>query len=541
MSEPEWHWATALEAVADVVGDRPAIVQGGRRETWSEFDDRAARFAAALSGAGVAVDAPVAAYLYNCPEFLEVWIGAYKVRAVPINVNFRYLAEEVQYVLDNADAEALVFHTSLANQIAPIVGQLPKLKLIIGVDDGGDISMVPGAVEYEKTLAAHDPAPRINRPADDRTMFFTGGTTGMPKGVLGKVGPGVHSLAVTVPPVLGHAPAETLDEVIAITKAVANSMELGSIPACPLMHGTGMTLGALITLLFGGRVALLENRRFDADELWDLAARESITTVAIVGDPFARPMLAALDAKPRADLEALRFLTSAGAMFATEMKEGLLRHLPQITIFDYIASTEAAMGLSISTATAIAPTGSFLPNPGVAVFDENDQPVTAGSGVSGIVGVSVGIFDGYYKDSAKSAATIREVDGVVYSFPGDWATVEADGTLQLLGRGSQCINTGGEKVFPEEVEEIVKRHDDVDDCLIFGIPDERFGQRVVGVYSARPGAAPGPDDVIAAARAHLSSYKLPRRLVAVATTPRSAVGKPDYVTARELFDAATPA
>ncbi|MEY2426338.1 MAG: 3-oxocholest-4-en-26-oate---CoA ligase, partial [Actinomycetota bacterium] len=367
MAEVEWHWATALEAVADVVGDRTAVVQGDRRVTWSEFDDRAARFAAALSDAGVAVDAPVAAYLYNCPEFLEVWIGAYKVRAVPINVNFRYLAEEVRYVLENADAEALVFHTSLAAQITPIVDQLPKLKLILAIDDGGDVAAVPGAVDYEKALAGYDPAPRIARPAEDRTMFFTGGTTGMPKGVLGKVGPGVHSLAVTVPPVLGHAPANTLDDVITITKTVAGSMELGSIPACPLMHGTGMTLGALITLLFGGKVALLENRRFDADELWDLAARESVTTVAVVGDPFARPMLAALDARPRTDLEALRFLTSAGAMFSTEMKEGLLRHLPQITIFDYIASTEASMGISISTAAAIAPTGSFLPNPGVAV------------------------------------------------------------------------------------------------------------------------------------------------------------------------------
>jgi fatty-acyl-CoA synthase len=539
MAETEWHWATALEAVADTVGDRLAVVQGDRRVTWTQFDDRAGRLGAALQAAGVAVDAPVAAYMYNCPEFLELWIGTYKVRTVPININYRYLADEVHYVLENADAEALVFHTSLADQVAPIVERLPKLKLVVGVDDGGDLSIVKGAVDYEDLLAAHDPAPRIFRPANDRTMFFTGGTTGMPKGVLGRVGPGVHALAVTVPPVLGHAPANSLDEVVAITKAVSESMELGSIPACPLMHGTGMTLGALISLLFGGKVALLENRRFDAGELWDLAAAEHVTTVAVVGDPFARPMLAALEAKPNRDLSQFRYIVSAGAMFSTEMKEAILRYIPHATIFDYIASTEAAMGISISTADAIAPTGKFLPNPGVVVLDENDEPVAPGSGVSGIVGVPADHPDGYYKDAAKSAATFREVRGVTYSFPGDWALVEADGSLQLLGRGSQCINTGGEKVFPEEVEEVIKLHDGVADCLIFGIPDERFGQRVVGVFSAHDGAAPDPDAVIAEARTHLSSYKLPRQLVRVDVAPRQANGKADYPSAKELFEAAT--
>jgi fatty-acyl-CoA synthase len=196
------------------------------------------------------------------------------------------------------------------------------------------------------------------------------------------------------------------------------------------------------------------------------------------------------------------------------------------------------MGISIATAGNIPPTGKFIPNEGVRVFAEDGSVVQPGSGESGIVGVSVGVFDGYYKDEAKTSATIKEVDGVVYSFPGDWATVESDGTLQLLGRGSQCINTGGEKVFPEEVEEVVKRHAAVADCLIFGIPDERFGQRIVGVYSLREGAAADAAEIIDEARAHLSSYKLPRQLVAVETTPRQPNGKADYPTARALFDAA---
>jgi fatty-acyl-CoA synthase len=535
----EWHWATVVEALADAIGDETAIVQGNRRVAWGDFDERASRLAAAIAAAGVQPDGVVAAYLYNCPEFLETWMGAYKVRAVPVNINYRYLSEEVQYVLDNADAEVLVFHTSLADRIAPVVDALPKLKLLVGVDDGGAIDAVAGAVEYESLLKAHDPAPRIDRPYNDRTMFFTGGTTGMPKGVLGKVGDGPATLAAIVPPVLGLQSAMDIPAVVALAQKLAAEGQLGSIPACPLMHGTGITLGALVSLILGGKVALLESRSFSADELWDVAARESITLAAIVGDPFARPLLDALDARPRNDLDAFRFITSAGAMFSTEMKAGLLGHLPQLTIFDYIASTEGSMGISIATAGNIPPTGKFTPNEGVRVFAEDGSVVQPGSGDSGIVGVSVGVFDGYYKDAAKTSATIKEVDGVVYSFPGDWATVEADGSLQLLGRGSQCINTGGEKVFPEEVEEVVKRHDAVEDCLVFGIPDERFGQRVVGVFSLRAGADADPAAVIDEARAHLSSYKLPRQLVVVDTTPRQPNGKADYPAARDLFDAAT--
>ncbi len=539
MAEKEWHWATVLEAIADAVGDQIAVVQTDRRVTWTQFDDHAARLAAAFADAGLAPDAVVAAYLYNSPEFLEVWIGAYKARAVPVNVNYRYLSAELHYVLENADAEALFFHTSLADRVLlEVTGRLPKLKLLVAVDDGGTTA-VRGAVGYQELLKAHEPAPRIARPAKDRTMFFTGGTTGMPKGVLGRVGDGPASLAALVPPALGLPPAHDMEGVVAIAKRLAADRHLGSIPACPLMHGTGLTLGALISLLFGGKVALLNGRRFDADELWDVAAAESITTVAVVGDPFARAMLDALDAKPRSDLDALSFITSAGAMFSTEMKAGLLAHLPHISIFDYIASTEGSMGISMASAGAIPPTGSFTPNPGVRVFAEDGSVVEPGSGVSGLVGVSVGVPDGYYKDATKSAATFREVDGVRYSFPGDWATVEADGALQLLGRGSQCINTGGEKVFPEEVEEVVKRHDAVEDCLIFGVPDERFGQRIVGVYSLRNGAQAVADDLIAAARTALSSYKLPRQLIAVDATPRTSVGKADYVAARELYEAAT--
>jgi 3-oxocholest-4-en-26-oate---CoA ligase len=527
--------ADLFETVVDNFGERDAMVTAERRLTYAQLDERANRLANHLREQGVGPGDHVGLQLVNGTEYVEGMLAAYKIRAVPINVNYRYLADEVHYVLENADAEALVFHTSLADQVAPIVERLPKLKLVVGVDDGGNMTDVKGAVGYEELLAAHDPAPRIARPASDRTMFFTGGTTGMPKGVLGRVGPGVHALAVTVPPVFGHAPANTIDEVIAITKTLADTMDLGSIPACPLMHGTGMTLGALIAMLFGGKVALMENRKFDAGELWDLAAAEHVTTVAIVGDPFARPMLAALDAKPGRDLSEFRFIVSAGAMFSTEMKEAILRHIPHATIFDYIASTEAAMGVSISTAAAVAPTGKFLPNPGIVVLDEDDEQVAAGSGVAGIVGVPADHPDGYYKDAAKSAATFREVRGVTYSFPGDWATIEADGQLQLLGRGSQCINTGGEKVFPEEVEEVIKRSDGVDDCLIFGIPDERFGQRVAAVVQPREGMQPTLEELGAFAREWVAGYKVPRDLRLVSTIGRTASGKADYAWARRVF------
>jgi fatty-acyl-CoA synthase len=224
-------------------------------------------------------------------------------------------------------------------------------------------------------------------------------------------------------------------------------------------------------------------------------------------------------------------------MFSTEVKQALFNYAPNLMIIDYIAASEGAMGASISTRANPAPTGRFQPGPNVKVFTDDGREVAPGSGEMGMVGVSGVIPDGYYKDEVKTAKTFRTIDGARWSFPGDWATVEADGSLVLLGRGSQCINTGGEKVFPEEVEEAVKRYPEVDDCLVFGVPDERFGQRVVGVFSLAPRASATADDVIASLRERLAAFKVPRRLVSVPAVPRAANGKADYPGARKLFEA----
>ncbi len=390
-------------------------------------------------------------------------------------------------------------------------------------------------------VATTDPAPRIERDAADTTMIYTGGTTGLPKGVMGRVGPGVTTFMSTVPPLAGKP---TLTDPAAIAPLAAELAAedglLSSLPACPLMHATGLAIGALPVLTFGGAVVLLEARGLDPSETWAAIERERVDSLTIVGDAFSRPLLRELDQGPPRDLSSLKLILSSGAMFSTETKAGLLRHAPQAMIIDYIAATEGAMGTSVSTSANPAPTGRFTPFPGVKVFTVDDHEVEAGSGESGVVAVPGAIPRGYYKDEVKTADTFRVIDGVRYSLPGDWATVEADGSIRLLGRGSQCINTGGEKVYPEEVEEGVKRHDGIEDCLVFGVADERFGQRVVAIASPSPGRSVSADTVLADLRARLSDYKVPRRLELVETVPRAPNGKADYPAARKLFDGLQP-
>ena len=532
----ELHWATLWEHFADAIPDADAVVQGERRLSWGALDERASRLAGAIQAAGVDEGARVAQFLSNGPEYVESFLATMKGRGVAVNVNYRYLEEELLYLLENSDAEVLFFHSSLGERVAKALARATNLKLAVGVDDDGS-PLPEGTVAYEELIASSEAAPRIERGEDDRTMLYTGGTTGMPKGVMGRVGPGVLSLITAVPPLLGEAPCTTVDEAVALAKrfAESNRQFVGCSP-CPLMHGTGLVIGMQATMSVGGKLVLPANRKFDASELWDVAAREGVNFIAVVGDPFARPMLEALERTPRQDLESVRFISSSGAMFSTEIKEGLIRHLPHLAILDYISSSEGLMGVSIAAAGNIPATGTFSPVPGVKVFDEDDREVEPGSGKAGIVGLSGGVPDGYFKDEAKSARTFREVNGVRYSFPGDWALVEADGSLTLLGRGSQCINTGGEKVFPEEVEEVIKRHPAVRDCLVVGLPDERFGQRIAAAVSVEGPRELTLEDVLSVARSALSSYKLPRELLVLDEVPRTPAGKADYATVKECFE-----
>lgn len=542
VSAIEHDLATVWESVADEIGDSPALVHGSTRRTWAEFEDRAARLAAGFAAAGVEPGATVANYLYNAPEYLESYWAALKQRCIPVNVNYRYLDDELLYLIDNSEAQVLVFHSSLADRVARIAERASGLRLLVEVADSpdglGEASppLTGVGTPYDELVAAHEPAPRISRRPDDTTMVYTGGTTGLPKGVISRVGSMLDGYMAAVPPAAGLAPVtEPADVAPAARRLVTEGRGLVSLPVCPLMHATGLWIGTLPMLTFGSCTVLSEGHTFDAEATWDTVERERVQTVTLVGDVFARPLLGALDDGPTRDLSSVRLIMSSGAMFSTPVKTGLLEHLQGAAIVDYIAATEGGMGASISTYGSPALTGHFTPGPDVKVLREDGTEVVPGSGEAGLIAIGGSIPDGYFKDPEKTAATFRVLGGARYSVPGDWATVEDDGSMVLLGRGSQCINTGGEKVFPEEVEEVVKLHDVVRDCLVFGVDDERFGQRVVGVVSVSSRAA-DLDAIIATTRGRLAPYKVPRTLVIVPDVPRAANGKPDYPTARKEFE-----
>jgi len=439
----------------------------------------------------------------------------------------------------------VVFHRSLGERIARVAPRLPKLKLLIEVDDidddEGGPDPVPNAFAYEDVLARHKPAARVEPQGDEVYMLYTGGTTGMPKGVVYPLDEFTQFFVAGYPPMIGMPPIENTTELLANIRAQADSAGgLVAMSGPPLMHGTGCWLGLMAPHMLGGATVLLENRGLDPVELWDAVARERVQQLIIVGDAFARPLLRELEQAPqRWDLSCLKLMISSGAMFSTEVKQALFEHLPDLTIADLLGSTEGGMGQAISRRDSPnSTTARFMLSPTTKVFNEQGREVTPGSGETGLVASGGLVPKAYYKDPEKSARTFRVVDGVRYSFPGDMARVTAEGELELLGRGSNCINTGGEKVFPEEVEETLKRHPAVEDALVFGQPDERFGNRVVGVVSIAPGQSATATDIITATQAVLAGYKVPRELMLLAEVPRAPNGKADYPAAKASFEAA---
>ncbi|MCZ7527530.1 MAG: acyl-CoA synthetase [Acidimicrobiia bacterium] len=530
----EWSFATCWESVADLLPDRVALVQGERRVTWRQLDDRSARLAGALRARGLEPGAKVAVYLYNANEYLETTFAAFKARAVPVNVNYRYLEEELEYLLENADAEALVFHGSLGDRVDRVRSRLPGLRAVVQVDDGSP--HLEGALRYEDLVAGHEPAPREERSGDDLLLLYTGGTTGMPKGVMWRqedlylaVGPSLFFLA-------GQEPPEGPAGVGAVAARLAEAGQAPvHLPASPLMHGTGF-FTSLQALLAGGTVVTLEGRRFDPHELWATVQRERVTQAAIVGDAFAKPMLRALEeAEDRGrpyDLSTLVMLASSGVMWTAPVKEGLMARGGFIC-FDALGSSEGVgFGSNVSAPGATSGTARFQIGEHARVVTEDGRDVVPGTDEIGQLALGGPIPLGYYKDPDKTAATFRVIDGRRYSIPGDWARVEADGTVVLLGRGSVSINTGGEKVFPEEVEEALKGHPAVADVVVVGVPDDRFGEAVAAVLSLHDGASADEDALRAAVRGHLAGYKQPRHVVVVDEVPRAANGKADYGWAR---------
>jgi acyl-CoA synthetase (AMP-forming)/AMP-acid ligase II len=536
----KWNFADVWETVAEELPDAPALVHGSHTLTWRELDQRADNVGRWLLGAGVTEQDKLALYLYNCSEYLEATYAAYKTGLVPINTNYRYADDELIYLWANADAVVVVFHGAFVDRIERIRARVPGVRSWLWVDDG-TAACPTWAVPYEEaaeTTGATGPGghERVRAPwgrsPDDLHMLYTGGTTGMPKGVMWRQddlfarlnGGGFRRY-----PLEGG-----VDDVRA--ELAQNGAGMTLLPACPLMHGTG-AFTAMECLTEGGHVVTLTSRQFDPVELLDTVESQTVNGLIIVGDAFAKPILAALDADPgRWDLSSLIAIVSSGVMWSEESKQGLLRHHPGMLLVDAFSSSEAlGMGASVSSAASSAKTAQFSLGPEVRVIDDEGRDIEPGSGQIGVLALGGRIPVGYYKDETKSAATFRVIDGNRYSVPGDYAEIRTDGSIHLLGRGSVCINTGGEKVYPEEVEEVVKTVPGVLDAVVVGIPNERFGEEIVAVVQLSPSTADGSvaaDTVIEHVKDRLASYKAPRRVHFVETIGRSPSGKVDYARHR---------
>ncbi|MEM8902947.1 MAG: acyl-CoA synthetase [Actinomycetota bacterium] len=527
----DWNLADVFEAVAEAIPDAPAQRQGVTAHTWRDLDRRANAVAADLLDAGLTHQSKVAAYAQNGPEYLETYLAAFKAAFVPVNTNFRYGPNEVRYLFDNADAEAVVFQARYAEVVDAVRGDLPKVRRWYVIDDESG-ERPDWATPYAEVAdpGADRPSTTWGRSGDDLLLLYTGGTTGMPKGVMWRQDDLFQVLGRGGSVPLGVDPVDSIDQLRARTTEPGPVM----LPACPVMHGTGQ-FSAFIAFGLGGSLVFLPPGHFEASELWDTVEEHRVNTIVIVGDAFARPMLAELDAGPPRDLSSVAGITSSGVMWSQEVKDGLLRHLPQAMLVDSYGSSEAVgMGASVSTADGSAKTAAFVLGDRVKVITDDDRLVEPGSDDVGVVAITGHIPVGYYGDEEKTKATFRIVDGVRYSIPGDYATVEADGTLKLLGRGSVCINTGGEKVFPEEVEEVLKLDERVADAVAVGVPDDRFGEAICAVVEPTSGASVVDDELVALVREHLAPYKSPRHVVEVETIGRAPNGKVDYRRLREL-------
>ena len=531
-----WTIADVWEAVAAAQPDQAAQIQADRVLTWGEFDARADALATHFIAHGLSQQGKVAAFLYNGPEYLETYFAAFKGGFAPVNTNYRYGAEELFYLFDNADAEAVVFHASFTEVLERIRHRLTKVKCWVAVADPGHAA--PDWAEDYDGVIARVPTQRPvratwGRSGDDLLLLYTGGTTGMPKGVMWRQDDLFQVLGAGGNAALGVPPATSIAELLA-RHASPEHLRSTSLVCAPLMHGTGQ-FSAFINFINGGTVATLPSRKFDANELWNEVERLQATNVVIVGLAFSTPMLEALEASPgRWNLASVRAMSSSGSMWSLENKQGLLRHMPTAIIMDSLGSSEAVgLGASSSAAGAEAQTAAFMLGPNCVVFTEDGRRVEPGSGERGLVAVTGFLPAGYYKDEVKSAATFKMMEGIRWSVPGDWAEVNADGSLKLLGRGSVCINTGGEKVFPEEVEEALKRHATVRDAVVVGVPDARFGERICAVVEPDAGQFPTLSELSEYVRSQLAAYKAPRELVVIDTIGRAPNGKVDYKALRD--------
>lgn len=542
----EFNLAQVHEAISAAIPDRICIATPAKRHTFGEITARTRRLANYLRGRGLGCHREraelenhesgqdhVALYLYNGVEYLEGMLGSYKARAAPFNVNYRYVEEELVYLLRDAGAQAIIYHASFAPTLGKVISQVPSLKVLLQVNDGSGEPLLPGAVEYEAALAAaSDSLPEAKCSPDDLYILYTGGTTGMPKGVLWR------QADIFVTALGGQPQAQSGEEFDAlepiVERAVSGRSALRVLPSPPFMHGAAHW-SAFHTFHMGGTVVLPENtRHLDADDIWRTIEREKAQALLIVGDAFGRPLLEALS-HDKYDLASLSLLISGGAPLNASMKKQFIEALPHVIILDAVGSSETgSQAHHMSTRDGEVSTGTFRATPNnVVVSADMSRILAPGDPEMGWFARTGRVPLGYLGDSAKTARTFPVIDGVRCSVPGDRARMRADGTLELYGRDSVTINSGGEKIFAEEVEHAIKHHPGVYDAVVVGRPSERWGSEVVAVVRLKPGARTSEADLLAECEKHLARYKLPKAFVFRDEIVRSPSGKADYRWARE--------
>jgi acyl-CoA synthetase (AMP-forming)/AMP-acid ligase II len=538
---PGFNLADLFESVVDAAPDREVIVSPARRLTYRQLDARANALAHALTGMGIGAGDHIGLQLLNGSEYLEGMLAAFKLSAVPVNVNFRYVEAELRHLYDDADLVAVVHHQQFGTRVAAAAVGAATVKYLIGVDDGSGTEPAEAAIGYESALAAES-AERPDgsrRSGEDRYIAYTGGTTGLPKGVVWRQ-EDIFFAAMGGGDVFqsGNFIA-TPDELIERMPEVGGTI----LTTPPLMHVSAQW-GVFHSMFAGGRVVFPPHGAFDADAIWSLVAAEGVNILTIVGDAMAQPLADAVERAATAgapyDVSSLFVIGSGGAVLSNAAKTRLAELIPSIMVVDGFGSSETGVvGSKLHAAgdTSTAPT--FTVNAQTQVLGEDGKPVTPGSGQVGRLARKGHVPLGYYKDEVKTKATFLMVDGERWVMPGDNATVDADGTVVLLGRGSTSINTGGEKVYPEEVEIALMTSPDIADVVVVGLPDDRWGQRVVAVVSAAPGATPELEALREHARSTLAGFKLPRELVVVDVVERTPAGKADYTWARATAMAAT--
>lgn len=520
-----FHLADLFETVARTVPDRLALIGQSQRVTFAELNDRCDRLAAGLAAHGIGRGDPVGLYLHNCPAYLEAFIAACKLGAVPYNVNYRYRAEELRYLFANADSVTIVHGAEFSSIIREVRGDVPKLKLTVAVEDGSGAD-IAGSIPYAELLA-HEPGGPWERDEEDYLLCYTGGTTGMPKGVMWPHRAFVFACAGGAGYFNPHGPISKPED---IASRARDGYTLRMFPLAPLMHMAAMWT-VWSALLNGVTIVLDEGHVFDPERVFDIAEREVVNMIQFVGDAMATPLRDALRSNPgRWNLSAVVNLGSGGAVFSQHLKDDLKALVPSANVTDGMGSSETGMsGMAEKSDEGVM----RLP------ANEFQQVVVDGRiaaiGETGFVARTGNTPVGYYNDPMKTAETFATIDGTLWAISGDAARRDEDGMITVFGRGSTCINTGGEKVFPEEVEEVLRAHPAIFDAVVAGQPDERWGQRVIGVVSGRPGIArPAFDDVKSFLAERLAGYKVPKSLIWVDEVKRSPAGKQDYRWATEV-------